>query len=98
MGVYTPELMLCVGDARIGGIPQRWWAVALPDGQLRERTTSRARRRDRSSRGGVSVRAPRSARSSWSLDERAAVETASPAGDSYIWTAQAGERAACAAR
>ena len=32
VGVYTPELMLCVGDARIGGIPQRWWAVALPDG------------------------------------------------------------------
>ncbi len=39
VGVYTPELMLCVGDARIGGVPQRWWAVALPDGQLRERTT-----------------------------------------------------------
>ena len=31
--------MLCVGDARIGPVPQRWWAVAEPDGTLRERTT-----------------------------------------------------------
>jgi Protein of unknown function (DUF2804) len=36
--VYGPELMLCVGDARIAGIPQRWWAVALPDGRLFEGT------------------------------------------------------------
>jgi Protein of unknown function (DUF2804) len=36
VGVYTPELMLCVGDARVGPIPQRWWAVALPDGSLHE--------------------------------------------------------------
>jgi Protein of unknown function (DUF2804) len=34
--VYSPELMLCVGDARIAGIAQRWWAVALPDGRLLE--------------------------------------------------------------
>jgi hypothetical protein len=34
--VYSPELMLCVGDARIAGVPQRWWAVALPDGRLFE--------------------------------------------------------------
>jgi hypothetical protein len=36
LAVYGPELMLCVGDARIAGIPQRWWAVALPDGRLFE--------------------------------------------------------------
>jgi hypothetical protein len=36
VGVYGPELMLCVGDARIAGVRQRWWAVALPDGQLFE--------------------------------------------------------------
>jgi Protein of unknown function (DUF2804) len=36
VAVYGPELMLCVGDARIAGIPQRWWAVALPDGRLFE--------------------------------------------------------------
>ena len=47
VGYYGPELMLCVGDARIGPVPQRWWAVALPGGELRERTTV--------GRGGVSV-------------------------------------------
>jgi hypothetical protein len=36
VGVYGPELMLCVGDARVAGIPQRWCAVALPDGTLLE--------------------------------------------------------------
>lgn len=36
VAVYGPELMLCVGDARIAGVPQRWWAVALPDGRLFE--------------------------------------------------------------
>src|SRR5690349_18381304 len=36
VAVYGPELMLCVGDARIAGIPQRWWALALPDGRLFE--------------------------------------------------------------
>jgi Domain of unknown function (DUF2804), C-terminal len=36
--VYSPELMLCIGDARIAGVRQRWWAVALPDGRLFEGT------------------------------------------------------------
>src|ERR687895_1394168 len=36
VGYYTGELMLCVGDARIGPIPQRWWAMAEPDGELRQ--------------------------------------------------------------
>ena len=36
LGVYRPDLMLCVGDARVAGVPQRWWAVALPDGSLFE--------------------------------------------------------------
>jgi Protein of unknown function (DUF2804) len=34
--VYSPDLMLCVGDARVAGVRQRWWAVALPDGRLFE--------------------------------------------------------------
>lgn len=36
VGVYGPELMLCVGNARIGPVPQHWAAVALPDGSLHE--------------------------------------------------------------
>jgi hypothetical protein len=86
VGVYTPELMLCVADARIGPVPQRWWAVALPDGTLRGRTTL--------GRGGVNICGPRArveARGvsiELELEERDPVETASPAGGSYIWTAK----------
>jgi hypothetical protein len=36
VGVFTPELMLCVGHAHVGPVPKRWWAIALPDGTLRE--------------------------------------------------------------
>jgi hypothetical protein len=36
VAVYSPELMLCVGHARLAGMSQRWWAVALPDGSLVE--------------------------------------------------------------
>jgi Protein of unknown function (DUF2804) len=33
VAVYSPELM---GHARVAGMSQRWWAVALPDGSLSE--------------------------------------------------------------
>jgi Protein of unknown function (DUF2804) len=86
VGVYTPELMLCVGDARVAGVPQRWWAVALPDGRLLERTTQR--------RGGVGL-APERVRVEapgvsidLSLGEVAPVEVVSQHGRSYIWTAK----------
>jgi hypothetical protein len=36
VGVFSPDLMLCVGDARVGPVRRRWCAVALPDGTLRE--------------------------------------------------------------
>ena len=36
VGVYRPDVMLCIGDAHVAGIRQRWWAVALPDGTLVE--------------------------------------------------------------
>src|SRR5688572_28852939 len=86
VGVYTPELMLCVGDARIAGVPQRWWAIALPDGTLAERTTIR--------RGGVSIQGSRvrvrarDVEIELELDERDPVEVVSAAGDSYVWTAK----------
>ncbi len=84
VGVFTPRLMLCVGEARVGPIPQRWWAVALPDGTLRERTTigrggvEMAGSGVRVAAGGVSIRVD--------LGDGDGVETASPAGGSYIWT------------
>jgi hypothetical protein len=36
VGVFSPELMLCAGDAQVGPLPRRWWAVALPDGTLHQ--------------------------------------------------------------
>jgi len=86
VGVYTPELMLCVGEAWVGPLPQRWWAVALPNGALRERTTFRA--------GGVSLEGSavrveaRGVRIDLRLEESRGIEVVSPVGDSggYIWT------------
>ncbi len=99
VGVYTAELMLCVGEAHVGGLPQRWWAVALPDGTLVERTTL--------SRGGVEIgprrvrveaahrslawpraTAPTQVSIELELGEAPPVEVVSPHGRSYIWTAK----------
>jgi hypothetical protein len=77
LGVYRPDVMLCVGDARVAGIPQRWWAVALPDGSLFEGgrgvelTTRRAR-------------VPAVLELELSLPD--GVEVVSPHGRSYVWT------------
>ena len=84
VGVYTPQLMLCVGDARVGPIPQRWWAVALPDGTLRERTTA-VRGPVRVEGSQVQVQT-RDVRIELELDESSPVEIVSPHGDQWIWT------------
>ncbi len=84
VGVYTAELMLCVGEARIGPVPQRWWAIALPGGELRERTTF--------GRGGVVIEGSTvrveadGVRIELALDESPGVEVVSPVGNAYIWT------------
>jgi hypothetical protein len=90
VGVYGPELMLCVADARVAGLPQRWWAVALPDGTLWERTSSRrlglalapgrVRVKSAADRLPVSIEL--------ALDEAAPLEVASPHGRSFVWTAK----------
>jgi len=86
VGVYTPELMLCVGDAKIGPVPQRWWAIALPDGELRERTTFGA--------GGVAIEGStvrvtaKGVRIELQLEESSGMEIVSPVNErgAYIWT------------
>jgi hypothetical protein len=84
IGVYGPELMLCVADARIAGLPQRWWAVALPDGALHERTTSR--RVDRAPAPGWVLVEDRGVRIELALEESEGVEVVSPHGGGWIWT------------
>jgi len=86
VGVYTPELMLCVGDAKIGPVPQRWWAVALPGGELHERTTFGS--------GGVAIDGStvrvvaKGVRIELRLEESAGMEVVSPVNErgAYIWT------------
>jgi Domain of unknown function (DUF2804), C-terminal len=90
VGAYGAELMLCAGDARIGPLHQRFWAVATADGRLRERTALLGS-------GGVRISGPEVAidgdgvRVRVRVEEAAApVETLSRHGDSYIWTAKQG--------
>jgi hypothetical protein len=86
VGVYTPELMLCVGDAKIGPVPQRWWAIALPGGELRERTTFGS--------GGVAIDgsrvrvAAKGVQIELELEESAGMEIVSPVNErgAYMWT------------
>src|SRR5215203_5568831 len=78
VGVYGPELMLCVGAARVAGIPQRWWAVALPDGTLHEGADAVRLERWRVSAGRGAIEL--------TIEEGDGVEVVSPHGRSYIWT------------
>ena len=96
VGVYRPDLMLCVGDARVAGVRQRWWAVALPDGSLEE-----GRRGVRLGTGRVEVgrvidlqldegagtgRVEAGRVIDLQLDEGAGVEVVSPHGRGWVWT------------
>jgi hypothetical protein len=89
VGAYGPELMVCAGDARIGPLRQRFWAVATPDGRLREKTALFGSGGVRISGRELSIDGP-GVRARLSVDEQPAVETVSPHGDSYIWTAKQG--------
>lgn len=86
VGLFGPELQLCAGDARVGPLAVRWWAVAEPGRPLVERTSVIAS-------GGVAIGERR-------LEARARdgaialelepagepVEVVSPSGQRWIWT------------
>ena len=80
VGVFTPELMLCVAVARIGPFGRRWWAIAEPDGTLLTGSRGVAM-----SPARVKVDAP-AARLDLALQESAGVEVVSPSGRHWIWT------------
>lgn len=88
VGVYTPELLLCVGKARIGPLPHQWWAVADPEGALYKASSIR--------RGGVTMDGPSErvaapgTRIELTLEDSAGVETASLVGErgNYAWTSK----------
>ena len=85
LGLYTPELMLCAGDARIGPFRQRWWAVALPDGRLLEQTSNVRSAGVNVSPTGLLLTG-RGARADLGYGATEAVETLSRHGAQLIWT------------
>jgi hypothetical protein len=102
VGVYGPELMLCVGAVRVGPARQSFWAVwdrgadtdpARP-GRLHERTSIGARagvRLGLDSPGRVLVEdASSGVRIDLVLDEVDGVETVCRHGRSYAWTRKQG--------
>jgi hypothetical protein len=82
VGVYGPDLQLCVGDARIGPVPSRWWAIARPGQPLLE--GSRGITLDP---GVVRVKQGR-VELTLELDEAEPVETATAYGSTFAWTAK----------
>jgi len=93
VGVYGPELMLCVGSVRVGPLRQEFWAVwDRGTGVLRERTR-RGHRVVALRPGRVEVD-DREVRVRLDLAEEAGVETVCPSGTSYAWTRKQGGIAA----
>ncbi len=96
VGVYGPELMLCVGSARVGPGRQSFWAVW-------DRATRRLRERTRRTGGGVRVGIDRPGRVlvldggveiDLALEEVDGVETICPVAGgprgAYTWTCKQG--------
>ncbi|HMJ02204.1 MAG TPA: DUF2804 family protein [Conexibacter sp.] len=92
VGVYGPDLMLCVGHARVGPGRQSFWAVW-------DRATRRMRERTRLTGGGVRLGLDRPGRVlvvderveiDLTLDEVDGVETVCPNGEAYAWTRKQG--------
>jgi hypothetical protein len=93
VGVYGPDLMLCVGAVRVGPARQAFWAVwDRTRGRLHERTTpGRGSVRLTPGRARVS---DREVQIDLELDETAGVETVCRSGEAYAWTRKQGGIAA----
>src|SRR3954469_19302894 len=94
IGAYCDEVMLCVGEVRVGPVPQRFWALAEPGRPIAEATTiGRGGVRIDGSRAHVSARG---VRIDLEVDEGGGVESIHPSGrGGYVWTRK---QAAVAAR
>jgi Domain of unknown function (DUF2804), C-terminal len=89
VGVYGPEMSVCVGDVHVGPTRQAFWAVwDRTRGRLHERTVLRS--------GGIELTAGRAVvrdrgvQIELALDETDGVETVSPHGGQYVWTRKQG--------
>ncbi len=89
LGVYGPELMICIAAVRIGPVRQAFWAVW-------DRRAHRLYERTAVGRGAVAL-APgralvreRSLQIDLRLEENGGIETVCPSGNSYGWTRKQG--------
>jgi hypothetical protein len=90
VGVYGPELMLCMAAVRIGPARQTFWAIWDRDAHsLRERTVTGRRGPVALSAGAASVR-DRDVHVELTLEEDAGVETVCRSGRHYAWTRKQG--------
>jgi hypothetical protein len=89
VGVYGPELMLCIGAVRIGPARQCFWAVW-------DRAAGRLHEQTRLGRHGVQLShgrariAATNVQADVVLSETAGVETVCPSGAGYAWTRKQG--------
>jgi hypothetical protein len=89
IGVYGPELMMCMAAVRVGPARQAFWAVwDRGERRLYERSV-RGRGPLWLRAGGASLREG-GLQVELSLEEQAGIETVSPAGDAYAWTRKQG--------
>lgn len=89
VGVYGPEIMLCLAHVRIGRARQTFWAIWDRDrGSLYERTRL-GNRGVRLWVGGAWLH-DRSVRLELELEETAGVEAVCRAGEGYAWTRKQG--------
>ena len=85
MAAYSPEVMVCVCEVRMGPFPQRFWAIAEPGRPVVTRTTTGS--------GGVSIEGSRArvqtadVRIDMRLEEDGGVESLHPSGSAgFVWT------------
>lgn len=91
VGVFGPELMLCVGDVRVGPARQRVWAVwDRAAGRLHERTRLRAGAMRMALEPGRVLLHDGPVAIELALEEVDGVETVCPDGDAYVWTRKQG--------
>jgi len=89
VGVYAPELMLCVGEVRIGPARQAFWAVWDREARSLYERTSLGRGEVRLRYGRVDV-SDVTVQIDLTLEETAGIESINATGDSYAWTRKQG--------
>ena len=89
IGVYGPEVMLCLAHVRIGRARQSFWAVWDRAAGVLTQQTSTGAGGLALPQGGASLRA-RALSLDLTLEESAGVETVSPTSGAYGWTRKQG--------